>query len=62
MLDFKKMSMITSFCEVHFAEGLGYSLMANTEHLSQRRGPDNKKENFNQVYLAGVKMIIPNSL
>lgn len=49
--------MIIRFCEIHFAEGLGYSLMANSEHLSQRRGSDNKKENLSKVYLAGVKMI-----
>lgn len=32
---FREMFMIIRFCEIHFAEGLGYSLMANSEHLSR---------------------------
>lgn len=48
---------IISFCGIHFAEGLRYSLVADSDHLSQRRGSGNIKETFNKVYLAGVTMI-----
>lgn len=48
---------IISFCRIHFAEGLRYSLVADSDHLSQRRGSGNIKETFNKVYLAGVTMI-----
>lgn len=46
-----------SFCEIHFAEGLGYSLMDNSKYLSQGRVSDNKKEVFNPICLGRLKMI-----